>query len=116
MQAYQRGMTELAIYYSDLARKQTELYDQANNLAATMFLNEHSERHQNYDTLDLHFLYVKEAIAALDMFLDNSVHLLKGTNKTQYLFVITGRGKRSANGISKIKPAVKSRLKKRKVK
>lgn len=115
MQAYQKGMTEVAIYYSGLAQKETDLYDQANGLAASMFLNEHSQKHQNYDTLDLHFLYVKEAIPALDMFLDNSVHLLKGTNKTQFLFIITGRGKRSANGVSKIKPAVKARLKKRKI-
>lgn len=108
-------MTEVAMFYSDLAKKQTQLYDRANGLAASIFLNEHSQRLQNYDTLDLHFLYVKEAIPALDMFIDNNIHLLKGTKKTQTLFVITGRGKNSLNGISRIKPAVKNRLKKRNI-
>lgn len=116
MQAYQQGMSEVAIFYSDLARKQTELYERANSLAASTFLQEHSNRLQNYDTLDLHFLYVDEALSALDIFLDNNIHLLQGTGKTQHLFVITGRGKRSVNGIPKIKPSVKARLKKRQVK
>lgn len=106
---------EVAIFYSELARKQTQLYEHANEMAASAFLNEHSNRLQSYDTLDLHYLYVKEAVSALDIFLDNNIHLLKGTSKSQALFVITGRGKRSINQISKLKPAVITRLKKRKL-
>lgn len=113
--AYRKGLTEVAVFYSELARKQTQLYENANEMAASAFLNEHSNRLQSYDTLDLHYLYVKEAVSALDIFLDNNIHLLKGTSKSQALFVITGRGKRSLNKVSKLKPAVITRLKKRKL-
>lgn len=108
-------MTEVALFYSELARRQTQLYEYANGLAASAFLSAHSKRLEKYDTLDLHCLYVKEAVSALDMFLDNNIHLLKGTSKSQALMVITGRGKRSENGVPKIKPAVISRLRKRKL-
>lgn len=106
---------EVAAFYSDLAQKQTQLYDKANNLAATTFLHENSQL-QNFNTLDLHYLYRKEAIGALDIFLDNNIMLLKGskTNRsTEQLFVITGRGKRSSGGVSKLKPVVISKLKSR---
>lgn len=115
-QYYQRGMGEVAHFYSELAKEQTVLYDKANNLAANAFLHEHSKRISNYDTLDLHYLQVKEAITALDIFLDNSVCLLNGKMKRKNLFIITGRGNNSPGGVSRIKPAVKGRLKFRKIK
>ncbi|KAK9885083.1 hypothetical protein WA026_009307 [Henosepilachna vigintioctopunctata] len=115
-QYYSQGQMEVAQFYSNLAQKQTQLYDMSNNKAATMLLEEHSRRLQNFDTLDLHFLFVKEAIPALDMFIDRNINLLQGGKKTsQSLLVITGRGNRSKNGLSKIKPAVISRLKTRKI-
>ncbi|KAL3278818.1 hypothetical protein HHI36_016338 [Cryptolaemus montrouzieri] len=113
---YSQGQREVAQFYSELAKKQTQFYDMANNRAATVLLEEHSKRLQNFDTLDLHFLFVKEAIPALDVFIDRNINLLKGgTKKSQSLLVITGRGNRSKNGVSKIKPAVISRLKTRKI-
>lgn len=117
-QYHQRGMTEVAQFYSGLASKQTLYYDRANNMAATAFLDEHSKRLQDFNTIDLHFLYVKEAIPALDVFLDQNINLLKLSNNrnSDYLQIITGRGKRSENGISKIRPAVISRLKRRNIK
>ncbi|XP_018578614.1 NEDD4-binding protein 2-like isoform X2 [Anoplophora glabripennis] len=117
-QYHQRGMTEVAQFYSGLASKQTLYYDRANNMAATAFLDEHSKRLQDFNTIDLHFLYVKEAIPALDVFLDRNINLLKLSNNrhSDYLQIITGRGKRSENGISKIRPAVISRLKRRNIK
>ncbi|XP_057652949.1 uncharacterized protein LOC130891893 [Diorhabda carinulata] len=116
---YQKGMTEVAQFYSGLASLQTIYYDRANSMAAAAFLDEHSKRLQDFNTLDLHFLYVKEAIPALDMFLDRNINLLRtstSNKKTEYLQIITGRGKRSDNGMPKIKPAVITRLTKRKVK
>lgn len=113
---YQKGMTEVAFFYSDLASKETKSFDRANHIAATVFAEEHSKRLQKFDTIDLHYLYVKEAIPQLDIFLDRNIHLLKGGSKRgQDLFVITGRGKNSIGGKSKIKPAVITRLSKRNI-
>lgn len=117
-QYYQRGMTEVAQYYTSLAAQQTNLYDRANNIAAQTFLEEHAKRLQNFNTLDLHYLYVKEAIPALDLFIDRNINLLKGSKSKQsdYLHVITGRGKRSEGGVSRIKPAIIKHLRKRDIK
>lgn len=115
-QATMKKMFEVASYYSKLAQMQTQHYEKANGFAASTFLNEHSKRLENFFTLDLHFLYVKEAIPALDMFIDTNIRLLGDSQQSQTLFVITGRGKNSSGGVSKLKPAVKGRLKKRKLK
>jgi len=114
---YQRGMREVAQYYCGLAAKQTKQYELFNSLAATTFLDEHSKRLEDFNTLDLHFLYVKEAIPHLDIFLDRNINLLRAssTKSVEYLQIITGRGKNSSNGIAKIRPAVISRLKERKI-
>lgn len=113
---YQRGMTEVAMFYSELAKKETLSYEKANNMAATAYNEEHAKRLQKFDTLDLHYFYVKEAIPVLDIFIDRNINLLKGgTKNSQELFVITGRGKNSEGGRAKIKPAVISRLKKRNI-
>jgi DNA-nicking Smr family endonuclease len=113
---YQRGMTEVARFYSELAKRETRSYDRANHFAAAAFAEEHSKRLQKFDTLDLHYFYVKEAIPSLDIFIDRNINLLKGTSKRgQDLFVITGRGKNSEGGRCKIKPAVIARLKKRNI-
>ncbi|RZC35493.1 NEDD4-binding protein 2 [Asbolus verrucosus] len=113
---FHRGMTEVAMFYSELAKKETKSYDKANHIAAAAFIDEHAKRLQKFDTLDLHYFYVKEAIPNLDIFIDRNINLLKGGSKQcQDLFVITGRGKNSEGGRCKIKPAVISRLKKRKI-
>ncbi|CAH1176426.1 unnamed protein product [Phaedon cochleariae] len=117
-QYYQRGMTEVAQFFSGLASSQTMYFERANSLAAMAFLDEHSKRLQDFNTLDLHFLYVKEAIPSLDVFLDRNINLLRlsNTKQSEYLQIITGRGNRSEGGISRIKPAVQARLKKRNIK
>nr|CAH7729751.1 unnamed protein product [Callosobruchus chinensis] len=117
-QYYQKGMKEVAQFYSGLASQQKDYFERANSMAATAFLEEHFKRLQDFNTLDLHFLYVKEAIPALDMFLDRAINLLRSSNEkhSESLQIITGRGKNSENGISKIKPVVQARLKKRDIK
>ncbi|CAH1963045.1 unnamed protein product [Acanthoscelides obtectus] len=114
----QKGMKEVAQFYSGLASQQTDYFERANSMAATAFLDEHFKRLQDFNTLDLHFLYVKEAIPALDMFLDRAINLLRSSKEKQseYLQIITGRGKNSQNGVAKIKPVVQARLKKRDIK
>lgn len=115
---HQRGMTEVAQFYSGLASQQTKLFEKANGFAATTFLDEHSKRLQDFNTIDLHFLYVKEAIPSLDVFLDTNINLLRlsSIKQIEYLQIITGRGKNSQSGVAKIRPAVISHLKKRNMK
>lgn len=114
---HQRGMNEVAQFYSMLASQQTQYYETANNLAATTFLDEHSNRLKDFNTLDLHFLYVKEAVPALDVFLDRNINLLRlsKTKGSECLQIITGRGNRSENNIPKIRPAIQARLHARKI-
>ncbi|XP_044762086.1 uncharacterized protein LOC123319279 [Coccinella septempunctata] len=112
-----KGQTEIAQFYSVLSPEQTKYYDTANNKAATVFLDENSKQLQNMNTLDLHYLFVKEAVSALDVFIDGKIEHLNATagKQTQHLLIITGRGNRSANGVSKIRPAVIKRLEARKI-
>ncbi|XP_030752235.1 NEDD4-binding protein 2 isoform X2 [Sitophilus oryzae] len=111
---FQRGNTEIAQFYSSLAAKQTFYYERANSRAATAFLGEHSQRLQDFNTLDLHFLYVKEAIPSLDYFLDMNINLLRhSTSKiVEELQIITGRGNNS-QGKPRLRPAVQGHLNKR---
>lgn len=63
------------------------------------------------NTLDLHHLFVPEALQALDIFLEEQSRKLGKSNKrSAILYIITGRGARSNNGLSRIKPAVSKRL------
>ncbi|XP_066263194.1 uncharacterized protein [Euwallacea similis] len=116
-QYYQSRMKEVAQYYSNLAAEQTRLFHSANSLASTAFLDEHSKRLENFNTIDLHFLYVREAIPHLDIFLDRIISLLRAstTKNSESCQIITGRGKNSSNGVAKLRPAVISRLKERKI-
>nr|XP_023019200.1 NEDD4-binding protein 2-like [Leptinotarsa decemlineata] len=116
-QYHRHGLTEAAQFFFGLSSLQSEYLVRANAMAVTAILNEHSRRLQDFNTLDLHFLYVKEAISALDVFLDRNISLLKLSQQRthEYLQIITGRGNRSENGICKIKPAVKARLKERNI-
>lgn len=110
-------MVEVAQFYSGLASKQTQLYEYANSLAATAFLDEHSKRLEDFNTLDLHFLYVKEAVPNLDIFLDRNINLLRSSTSrnAECLQIITGRGKHSKNGVARIRAAVVARLMERKI-
>ncbi|XP_025425962.1 uncharacterized protein LOC112694641 isoform X1 [Sipha flava] len=65
-------------------------------------------------TLDLHHFPVKDAILALDIYLDKHISYLKKLNEIysrgRQLTIITGRGKHSPKGIARIKPVVIQRL------
>lgn len=98
-------------YYADTGRRK-QLLEEENPILVYAFLEENLERSPIANTIDLHYLHVKEAIEALDRFIDNEIILLRTQNATTsvYVIVITGRGKHSKGGIPKIKPAVIIRL------
>lgn len=85
--------------------------EKSNALAASMFLNAQCHTCDKDTTLDLHNLYVPEALQALEIFLGEKLEKLNRENKKSIvIFIITGRGARSNNGLSKIKPAVCRKL------
>lgn len=114
---HRRGMGAVAMFYSRLAREESDLYDQTNARAAECFLQEHNSRHDKFDTIDLHYLQAKEVVPALDIFLDRHINLLHGPTgkRSETLYVITGRGKHSRGGVSVIKPIVMNSLAKRQI-
>lgn len=115
-EAIKKGMPQVASYYSEVAKLHKQKYEYANNQAATAFLSEHSMNHKDSRTIDLHYLYVKEAEQALAMFLDCHISRVQQSKLRQdSLFIITGRGKNSQDGVSHIKPAIKKKLKERKL-
>lgn len=85
--------------------------ERANSTAASAFLAAQDYKMNAENTLDLHYLYVAEALQALDVFLDYHISRLnQGNKKSINLYIITGRGARSNGGQSRIKPAVSKKL------
>ncbi|XP_069681044.1 NEDD4-binding protein 2-like isoform X2 [Periplaneta americana] len=111
--AYRKGLTSVASYYSQVAALHRQRIDDANAKAAASLLQAHTLARDNSTTLDLHYLHVAEALQALDLFLDHHIANLVEQRGRQCLFLITGRGLRSSDGKSRIRPAVERRLKQR---
>lgn len=87
----------------------------ANSAAASAILAAQAHIIESDDKIDLHYLKVTEALQALDIFIDNQLdQLTMGSQKKVY--IITGRGARSSNGQSKIKPAIAKKLNSRNIK
>ncbi|KAK9498375.1 hypothetical protein O3M35_003021 [Rhynocoris fuscipes] len=101
------GNKTVAVYYSEMAKWYMERIEQSNSLAASAMLN----GYESATTLDLHFLQVPQALKVLDLFLDEKIRALKSRKSTVY--IITGRGSHSPQGLCKIKAAVQIRLNKR---
>lgn len=113
-EAVQRRQHGVAYYYSNVANLHNTKIDMYNNKAANAIVEVHSYSQQNQDMLDLHYLHVAEAIECLDIFLDKHIKQLKDLTKgSKYVFIITGRGLHSTNGISTIKQRVKGRFRER---
>lgn len=67
-------------------------------------------------TLDLHYMFVAEALRILDVFIDAHMKKLnQSPNRKKIIYIITGRGQHSIGARSRIKPAVSSRLNQRKL-
>ncbi|XP_017072335.2 uncharacterized protein LOC108108713 [Drosophila eugracilis] len=110
-QAVQRGNGTVALYYSEIANLHKQKIDVFNQRAANCIMEVHRHTQNNPDLLDLHYLHTVEAISCLDLFLDRHITVLRNTTRVyKHVFIITGRGLHSANGVSTIKNRVKSRL------
>ncbi|XP_017134828.1 NEDD4-binding protein 2 [Drosophila miranda] len=110
-QAVQKGNGNVALYYSQIANLHKTKIDVFNHRAATCIMEVHKHTQNNPDLLDLHYLHTVEAISCLDLFLDRHItKLRKSTRVYKHVFIITGRGLHSANGVSTIKNKVKCRL------
>ncbi len=71
---------------------------------------------QNERIIDLHFFKVTEALQALDMFLDHHISKIAAIARHKYiLYIITGRGSRSVDGVSHLQPPILNRLKRRNI-
>ncbi|XP_043479286.1 NEDD4-binding protein 2 [Leptopilina heterotoma] len=109
--AHRNGNPAVASYYSEMAKLHSKKMESANSAAASAFLAAQTHILGEENTLDLHNLFVPEALQALDIFLDHQLELLNSRNKRSVeILIVTGRGARSSNNKSKIKPAVSKRL------
>lgn len=101
-QAYKSGDKQAAKQLSEKSKQIGQEAESTNIKAA-----EYVFRENNYDSagdeIDLHGLYVKEALFVLQRRIANDIR----TNQS-HLNVIVGKGNHSANGIAKLKPAVAS--------
>ncbi|XP_068141799.1 uncharacterized protein [Drosophila tropicalis] len=110
-QAIQQGNGSVALYYSEIAQLHKTKIDAFNHRAANSIIEVHKHTQNNPDLLDLHYLHTDEAISCLDIFLDHHITGLRNTTRVyKHVFIITGRGLHSANGVSTIKNKVKTRL------
>ncbi|KRK05162.1 uncharacterized protein LOC6539337 [Drosophila yakuba] len=115
-QAVQRGNGSVALYYSEIAKLHKQKIDVFNHRAANCIMEVHRHTQNNPDLLDLHYLHTVEAISCLDLFLDRHITVLRNTTRVyKHVFIITGRGLHSANGVSTIKNRVKARLSERRL-
>lgn len=99
-QAYKAGDGSKAHELSEQSHRALEEAEKCNRKAAEYVFRENNEDSAE-DEIDLHGLYVKEA----ELFLQTRIAAAIRTNQS-HLRVIVGKGKHSANGIAKIKPAV----------
>ncbi|XP_037805267.1 NEDD4-binding protein 2 isoform X1 [Lucilia sericata] len=113
-EAIQSGNSGAAIYYSQIANLHKKKIDMYNHRAANCIMDVHKYTQNNPDLLDLHYLHLIEALGCLDLFLDRHITGLRVASRNyKHVFIITGRGKHSAGGVSTIKNKVKARLKER---
>ncbi|CAB3227016.1 unnamed protein product [Arctia plantaginis] len=109
----QRGMTQVANYCSEIANFHKNQYELSSSKAVASLIQYHAENNPNNETVDLHFFRVKEAMEAMDLFIDRHIQRLRDLNlRSVTLFFITGRGLHSP-GRPKVKPACIKRLRER---
>lgn len=103
---YQHGCRARA---KELSIKKNALYTRMNdkNEQAAKIIFQHFNRTRPNDEIDLHGLYVNEALN----YLENQLNKSRSENALQ-LKVITGMGNNSPNRISKIKPQVEEFVRK----
>lgn len=113
-EAIEKKNYELATYMSNIAKYHKTRADEAKHEVANMIAAIHEKTQASNTVLDLHYLNLVEASVVLEEFLDRNISRLRDTRKPYNdLFVITGRGKHSINGVASIKNKTKSILAKR---
>eukprot|EP00128_Syssomonas_multiformis_P007734 Colp12_sorted_trinity150504_noHs@32744 len=103
--AFKAGNGAKAKDLSNEGKKHQSLMEKCNQEAANAIFNENNKK-QPKDTIDLHGLYVKEAVKKVE----ERIQLAK-RNGEDHLIVIVGAGNHSADGIPKIKPAIEQLMK-----
>ncbi|XP_058809583.1 uncharacterized protein LOC131674775 [Phymastichus coffea] len=106
---YRKKNPQVAAYYSDVAKLHIRNMEAANSAAASAILAAQTGVLDVKNTIDLHYLHVSEAKVVLQIFLDRQLSQLSPGGR-KIIFIITGRGLRSVNGQSKIKPAIAKEL------
>lgn len=105
--AYNNGDGKLAKELSNKGKYEASLMEKANHEAAQLYCKRNNENRTD-GMIDLHGLFVKEAIEVVE----NSIQNLKQQNKSKTLVFIVGMGNHSTDHIPKIKPAVEDLMKK----
>ena len=78
---------------------------------------EHNSRNQNdLPKIDLHGLYVHQALEEVEMFMRREAPAAGGVKGQYYAHIVVGAGNHSQGGKARIKPEVKRWLTERKVK
>ncbi|CAI7749622.1 unnamed protein product [Closterium sp. NIES-53] len=108
-EAWRRGERQRAAALADKGHEYREQYQELMQAAGKRIFKENNERLGNNMDVDLHHLHVDEALQHLQLHLT----LLQTLPTLSSITVITGRGKHSASGQAKIKPAVHRYLQKR---
>ncbi|TFK75272.1 DUF1771-domain-containing protein [Pluteus cervinus] len=99
-EAYARGDGAAAKALSNEGKAHRASMEQLNDQASHLVFREHNDNRPPGE-IDLHGLYVKEAIAFTDQALVNA----KNNGSTE-LRIIVGKGLHSAGGAAKVKPAI----------
>lgn len=108
---------DVATYYSNISRLHKKKAEESSHDVANLVALLHEKSHGEDAVLDLHFFNHIEAGTILDTFLDKNISKLRAMKKPYVeLFIITGRGKNSVNGIATIKNKSKIRLGQRNLK
>ncbi|KAG9306484.1 hypothetical protein G9A89_008420 [Geosiphon pyriformis] len=98
--AYKSGNKRKAKDLSNKSKEHYRLMELYNKKAAEIIFSENN-RHRNKDEIDLHGLFVKEALE----YTEERIKLCKA-NRIDTLMIIVGKGNHSLNGIPKLKPAI----------
>lgn len=111
-----KGNGAIACYYADIAKLHSTKIELFNQMAAICIIDVHKYSHNNPDILDLHFLFIPEALECLDIFLDCHINNLRNrSHNSKEVYIITGRGRHSVGGVANIKSKVQNRLMDRKL-
>ncbi|KAH3872081.1 NEDD4-binding protein 2-like [Dreissena polymorpha] len=106
--AFTSGDKQGASTYSKLGHSENGKMRQANKKAADLILKTLNKSFPKCLTLDLHGLYVSEALNFLNEFIE--AHLNEGVDEVQ---IITGKGNHSDNGRPRLRPTIMEHLKKK---